>query len=38
LWAEQHDAAVSVAGVLTGTFALWLLARILKKTRVLQAD
>jgi hypothetical protein len=38
LWLEQHDAVLSVARVLMATFALWLLARILKKTRVLQAD
>ena len=38
LWVPRREAVVGISAVIVVTFVLWMLARVLKKTRVLQAD
>ena len=38
MWAFRRDEILAIAWIVSATFALWLLARALKKTHLLQAD
>ena len=38
MWDIRRDEVVAIVWIVSVTFALWLLARVLKKTRFLQAD
>ncbi len=38
MWTDHREAAMSITVVIAATFALWALARVLKKTRFLRAD
>lgn len=38
MWLARREAVTAIGTVVVVTFALWVLARVLKKTRVLQAD
>jgi protein-S-isoprenylcysteine O-methyltransferase Ste14 len=38
LWVPRREAVMGISAVVVVTFVLWMLARVLKKTRVLQAD